>query len=85
MTRQAAETGADADPAGAPTDYLLAFRRLASGLDDDERQLLTLLAEGRTLPDIAQVFDISYSAAGARVSRLKQKLQQTAQSFRPQR
>lgn len=85
MARRAAELGADADAVEghAPTDFSVAFRHLASSLNEEERELLMMLAEGSSLPDIAQIFDISYSAAGARVSRLKQKLEKSARASRP--
>jgi RNA polymerase sigma-70 factor (ECF subfamily) len=49
---------------------LLALR----GLGDDDRELLRLALEGRTIDEIATHLGLSYSAAGVRLHRLRKHL-----------
>ena len=52
-----------------PVD-LLALR----GLGDDERELLRLAIEGRSIEEIARQLGLTYSAAGVRLHRLRKHL-----------
>lgn len=52
------------------------FRRLYRALNNDEFDLLLLLAEGYRLPEIANLMEISYSNAGVKVHRLREKVRE---------
>ena len=47
-------------------------------LDADDQALTRLLMEGKTVGEIADSLEIRYSAAGARISRLRSKLKESA-------
>ncbi len=48
--------------------------QVLQGLDESERQLVSLLSEGRTNSDIARELQLSRSAADVRIFRLRRKL-----------
>jgi RNA polymerase sigma factor (sigma-70 family) len=50
------------------------FERALGRLPDEDRQLLRLLAEDRSLSEIAARLGITYQNAGVRVHRLREKL-----------
>jgi RNA polymerase sigma factor (sigma-70 family) len=55
-------------------DTLLALEELTQALTPADRRLLELVLEGRRLPEMAEQLGISYSAAGVRLHRLRQRI-----------
>lgn len=64
----------DDDAPGAGLDSQLDLDRLASALSHANQYLLALIRAGHTVDEIAKNLDISYSAAGVRIHRLKTAL-----------
>lgn len=52
------------------------YDALVETLDESDRELLRMIIAGHTLPEIAGAFAISYSAAGVRVHRIKNKIRE---------
>ncbi len=52
---------------------------LLSGLDPADQQLMKLLIEGYTLPEISSRLELSYSNAAVRLHRLRQTLRKYMQ------
>lgn len=63
--------GEDTESAVIRRDEL---RHLLEGLDRAERELAMLLAEGRTVPEIAERLGLSYSNTAVRIHRLRRSL-----------
>jgi len=63
----------------AAVDGLL--ERLVRDLSDQDGKLLQFLALGASLDDVAAKFDITYSTAGVRVHRLKDKIKQLLERY----
>jgi RNA polymerase sigma factor (sigma-70 family) len=72
------EKGADLSAEGIMPDDALELSELTASLHENlsesERKVLVLLIQGYDLGEVAQKLAISYSAAGVRVHRLRQKL-----------
>jgi DNA-directed RNA polymerase specialized sigma24 family protein len=52
------------------------YDALVETLDESDRVLLRMMIAGHTLPEIAEMFAISYSAAGVRVHRIRNKIKE---------
>lgn len=62
-------------PSREPEEFaMIAKNEILDKLDESDRRLAELLAEGHTLSAIARKLSISYSAAGVRVYRLRKRL-----------
>lgn len=59
-------------------DEQIDLEELIKGLDKHDQVLANLLMEGRTVREIADALEIRYSAAGARISRLRSRLRENA-------
>jgi len=55
------------------------IERLAEQLKEDDRNLVMWIREGRSIQELAERLRISYSAAGVRVHRLREKLRKLAE------
>jgi RNA polymerase sigma-70 factor (ECF subfamily) len=72
------QSGSSASVEPAVSDDHLAFKELvqlaSDSLEPEDRIMLQLLLEDRTLSDVATELGISYSAAGVRLHRFRRKL-----------
>jgi RNA polymerase sigma factor (sigma-70 family) len=64
---------------GSTTDLAITLHQLSESLSAGDRLLLQLVIDGRSLPDIADLLGLEYSAAGVRVHRLKSRLYEMVQ------
>ena len=67
----------------SPADSLAAvqlFEALLGALGDDDQAILAMLIAGESLSDIAEVCDLSYSAAGVRVHRIRNLIKELQNS-----
>ncbi len=55
--------------------------RLAEALDPEDRNIVQWLHEGRSVSEVAERMRISYSAAGTRIHRVKEKLKKIIDSL----
>lgn len=69
------------DKSGRQRDELLSLDQLAERLAPDDQVLLKLVRAGKSIREVAKELGVSYSTAGVRVHRLREKLKNIANSM----